>query len=404
MANKKISALTAGNPAQSADALPIARSGANFQITAASITALAVSGTANTVAKFTATNVVGNSGIADDGTTVSITELFSQTVTDTTTGNLNSNTLTQVLNPGATKTGNTNVLSVTNNSSLTQAMSGRMRGILVNMNPQSTGLISRVEGLNVGVFATGTNNFSLVIGALLDVEAVTTGGTTATNEALRLQTGQSAVGGTITSDIGIDIQAPGKSGVLTHHYGINFATGHTGGANNADGWAIFVTSATDQSQFGIVQQLGLTTKYNNIATAGNGLAAITAIVDLTGQTAAVTTTNLIASVPATGFYRVSVYLKVTTAATTSSTLGGTTGVSIGFTDGTDSVAQTMVIATQGAAGTFAAGFSGNTTNIKAMGSCPIYAKTGTAVTYAIDYTSSGATPMAYEARLRLEAL
>ena len=42
MANTKISALTNGNPAQAGDALPIARGGANFQVTAASVAALAL--------------------------------------------------------------------------------------------------------------------------------------------------------------------------------------------------------------------------------------------------------------------------------------------------------------------------------------------------------------------------
>ena len=40
MANTKISALTSGNPAQSSDEIPIARSGANYKITAGSIAAL----------------------------------------------------------------------------------------------------------------------------------------------------------------------------------------------------------------------------------------------------------------------------------------------------------------------------------------------------------------------------
>jgi hypothetical protein len=41
MANEKISTLPSGNPAQSTDAIPIARSGANYQITAGSIASLA---------------------------------------------------------------------------------------------------------------------------------------------------------------------------------------------------------------------------------------------------------------------------------------------------------------------------------------------------------------------------
>ena len=44
MANLKISQLTAGNPAQSSDIIPIDRAGVNFNITAGSIAALAPSG------------------------------------------------------------------------------------------------------------------------------------------------------------------------------------------------------------------------------------------------------------------------------------------------------------------------------------------------------------------------
>ena len=41
MADTKISALTSGDPAQSGDEIPIARSGANYKVTAGSVAALA---------------------------------------------------------------------------------------------------------------------------------------------------------------------------------------------------------------------------------------------------------------------------------------------------------------------------------------------------------------------------
>ena len=44
MADVKISALTSGNPAQSGDEIPVARSGANYKVTAGSIAALAGGG------------------------------------------------------------------------------------------------------------------------------------------------------------------------------------------------------------------------------------------------------------------------------------------------------------------------------------------------------------------------
>lgn len=62
MADTKISALTSGNPAQSTDEIPIARSGANFKITAGSIAALGgdvdgpVSSVDNQIALFDSTS------------------------------------------------------------------------------------------------------------------------------------------------------------------------------------------------------------------------------------------------------------------------------------------------------------------------------------------------------------
>jgi hypothetical protein len=49
MPNTKISALTAGNPAQGTDEIPIARGAANFKVTAASIAALSPAGTVTSV-------------------------------------------------------------------------------------------------------------------------------------------------------------------------------------------------------------------------------------------------------------------------------------------------------------------------------------------------------------------
>jgi hypothetical protein len=80
MANSKISALTDGNPAQSGDEIPIARSGANYKITAGSIASLGgdvdgpASATDNAVARFDGTTgkLIQNSAITieDDGSMV----------------------------------------------------------------------------------------------------------------------------------------------------------------------------------------------------------------------------------------------------------------------------------------------------------------------------------------------
>jgi len=133
----------------------------------------------------------------------------------------------------------------------------------------------------------------------------------------------------------------------------------------------------------------------------------TGLIDSTGLTAAVTAANLY--LPAsTQRIRVCGYLKVTTAATTSSILGGTTGIVLTYTDGTDSVAQTVTMPMASQAGntiTIGTGNTGNATTTVSSGCTGLlYAKSAGQVQYAIGYTSLGATPMAYEAHLTTEVV
>lgn len=144
------------------------------------------------------------------------------------------------------------------------------------------------------------------------------------------------------------------------------------------------------------------TTYNNVATTGNGVPAIYGSAVLSGQTAAKTTTTLFTP-SFSGIVRVLVYLKVTTAASVSSTLGGATGVTITYTDATDSVAQSVKVLGQTEAGVAGINNAGNATTSVFIGSIVFNAKAAVAVQYAIDYLSSG-TAMAYEAQLRLESL
>lgn len=130
-------------------------------------------------------------------------------------------------------------------------------------------------------------------------------------------------------------------------------------------------------------------------------------IDLTAQAAAVSATNLYLPT-ATAMYRISGYLKVTTAASVSSILGGTTGVVITYTDGTDSVMQSVTMSAFSQAGntlTISSGNTGNTTTtVTVLGSTTVYAKTAAQMQYAIGYSSTGSPVMAYEAHLRLESL
>jgi hypothetical protein len=71
MANQKISALSSGNPAASSDELVIARSGANYKVTAASLAALRLpAGSAGQVQFNNAGALGGTSTISISGTVV----------------------------------------------------------------------------------------------------------------------------------------------------------------------------------------------------------------------------------------------------------------------------------------------------------------------------------------------
>jgi len=151
---------------------------------------------------------------------------------------------------------------------------------------------------------------------------------------------------------------------------------------------------------------GTITAYNNIATVSMGIPAERATVDLTGQTAAKGATTIYTPA-ASGMFRISIVLQVTTAATTSSVLGGATGVTITFTEPDGSIAQSikpLLTSQAGAVIVPATGNTGNATTTQSQGVGIIYAKTGVAIQYAIGYTSVGATPMAYSAHLKVEAM
>ncbi len=148
------------------------------------------------------------------------------------------------------------------------------------------------------------------------------------------------------------------------------------------------------SEFAI-NNTGVVTKYAATTTVGQGIASQIANVDLTAQSAAITATNLTASAPRTGMYRIVWSATITTAGTTS-TLGGANGFQVLYTSPTDSVVKTTV---PGNSVTSAA----NTTGTAVGGEIIVYAKTGTAIQYQYGYTSSG-TAMVYELHIRLEAL
>jgi hypothetical protein len=177
----------------------------------------------------------------------------------------------------------------------------------------------------------------------------------------------------------------------------NLTNGVTGtGAIALADSPVFTTKITTVNE----DLTGKITKYNNISTVDNGVPSELGHADLTAQTAAKSATTLLTPA-ATGRFRVSVYLKVTTPASVSSVLGG---VTITYTDGTDSVAQSVLMALQTEAGVVVTTNTGNATTSVLTGDIFVYAKTGVAIQYAIAYTSSLAAEMAYAARLTCEAM
>ncbi len=141
-----------------------------------------------------------------------------------------------------------------------------------------------------------------------------------------------------------------------------------------------------------LQLSGLVTKYNNISTVSNGVASVVAAIDATAQAANIATATLYA-VPANGFYRVSIYVTVTSAGTTS-TMPSTT---ITYTDGN---AGTNAHSTT----TTATNTGNSVTTTFAQTTYVLYAKTGTNIQYATGGYASTGSAMQYALRIRVEAL
>lgn len=125
------------------------------------------------------------------------------------------------------------------------------------------------------------------------------------------------------------------------------------------------------------------TTYNGLALVGQGISLVRANTALVGQTAAITTTNLLTSIPGSARFRVDYYAVVSSAFTTA----GLT-VTIGWTDNVQ--AQTLVSAISGTAqGSFI------------QGSIFLAAVASTNITYA---TASTGTIGAYTVAINVEQL
>ena len=195
----------------------------------------------------------------------------------------------------------------------------------------------------------------------------------------------------------------GVSGILkVGNGGTGSDLGATGGASLflsqlGAGAAITPTQPDFSDLAGILKA----TKYNNVALVSNGIPSEIATVDRTAQTASIAATNLIASVPSTGQYRLSWNAKVTTVAGTSSTIGP---LVITYTDA-DNTLQTITMVAQNSAGTMETSDSGNTTTTVMLG-MPVMlnCRSATAIQYAFTYASNAAATMQYNLHIKLEAL
>jgi hypothetical protein len=117
-----------------------------------------------------------------------------------------------------------------------------------------------------------------------------------------------------------------------------------------------------------------------------GSAQVSAVVVLTGQAASIGTTPVPMTAIQPGLYRVSWYLRVTQAATTSSSIQ----VTLGWTDGAVNCSRS------GAAET------GNTTSTTQSGEAFIRIDGVTPINYSTTYASVGGTPMKYRLDLVVE--
>src|SRR5208282_92509 len=119
-------------------------------------------------------------------------------------------------------------------------------------------------------------------------------------------------------------------------------------------------------------------------------------IDLATQSATLTAQTIAAAgAVLLGTYRLSGYMKKTTAATTSSTLGSLT---ITYTDGGDSVSLTPTLALLTSAGAIATTNATNSATVTGSNTIvpfTFYAKAGVAITYTLTYASSGATAMVF---------
>lgn len=281
--------------------------------------------------------------------------------------------------------------SADSTSTATGTITGDMFGVLAEaraVGAASGTVVANMVGTRTDINAALTSG-TITNATALDAGFNLASGSTVTNAYIIRARPIVALGGTYTNAVGIDVGAWNAGPTYTNPpIGLNIASQSV--AN-----AVALKTGTGKIDLG-----DKITTYNNVATVGNGVPSIVAQASATAQSAAVGTTTLYTP-PADGFYRIAVYLQLTTPATSSSTLGP---VTIAYNDGFGNVTQTNTFPLFNGSGLSSTSGTGNGTGVKLLGTMPIYAKGGTAVTFAISYASSGATAMQYAYAIKMETL
>lgn len=195
---------------------------------------------------------------------------------------------------------------------------------------------------------------------------------------------------TVTSLVGLDIDDFAADATGAPTYTTTTRAGIRSALTSANGNVFLLDTGGAPSKFA-----GKFTQYNNVATVADGMAYQVATYN---GTALVANDNAGAArtiypAPSDGFYRLTAYTSIATAAGTSSTRPS---VTVGWTDA-NSVAQTNAL--------IATNASNSTTGATATGSITVYAKAGTNITTtSAGYASSGAPVMAYDLHVRVEQL
>ena len=284
------------------------------------------------------------------------------------------------------------VITLTDNSIM------NFNNVIASGNKTTQVFVQNVKSVRANI-SSGTANFGDLIGYkdVPSLKSITAGGTLAADNRYALwvkDVGFTATGTiTLTNNYGLylDNMVVGTSGnrTVTNVYGIYSAL--QSGTNR---WFLYGAS-TAASYFG-----GKFSAYDGVSTVGAGIPSLVATVSLTGQTAAIGATTIYA-VPAAGagMYRISWIAGVTTAASTSSTLGGAIGLQARFTDVDDSVVKTTTAINANAMIS-----SANSTGTACSATINANCKASTNLQYLFGYTSSGATPMAYNLHINVEYL